>query len=150
VPCSQTPSSSTHDLLSIGWAGVFYASPLSQPAILPMVTIDPRLLRLADNLRRAFQASGLTKADVARALDVDASVVGRWLTAERTPTVTNLMDLAALLGVEMAELWDGPTAVPATPEQKAMLAQMGRLTPAQQQAMLTMAATLAGVMPENP
>ena len=26
-----------------------------------MDTIDPRLLRLAENLRRAFQASGLTK-----------------------------------------------------------------------------------------
>jgi transcriptional regulator with XRE-family HTH domain len=97
---------------------------------------------MTDNLRRAFKASGMAKMDIARALDVDSSVVGRWLTGERTPTVQNLMDLAGILGLEMADLWDGPHATPATPEQQAMLQKMAGMTPEQQQALLALAATM--------
>jgi transcriptional regulator with XRE-family HTH domain len=109
-----------------------------------MPTIDPRLRQLADNIRRYVKASGLTNAEVARALDVDGSAVTRWQNGERTPTVQNLMDLAALVGAEMEDLWKGPHATPATPEQQAMLLKMGEMTPAQQQALLALAATMTG------
>ena len=49
-------------------------------------------------------------------------------------------DLADLLGVEMNQLREGPKAVPATPEQRALVERMGNMTLEQQQALLAMAA----------
>lgn len=109
-----------------------------------MAIIDPRLKQLSENLRRFVSVAGLTRAEISRVLEVDDSAVTRWLNGERTPTLKNLMDLAALIGVEMAELWAGPNATPATPEQQAMLLKMGEMTPEQQQALLALAATMTG------
>jgi len=56
----------------------------------------------------------------------------------------NLIDLADLLGVETRELWEGPQAMPSTPEQRAMMERMGRMSSEQQQAFLALAAATLG------
>jgi transcriptional regulator with XRE-family HTH domain len=126
-------------------AGRAYAGPPSHSVNPPVATIDPRLKQLADNLKRLTYAAGLNSAEVARLLKLDKSAVSRWFTGERTPTLQNLIEMAALLGVEMDDLWRGPEAVPATPEQQAMLQRMSKMTPEQQQALLALAATMTGL-----
>lgn len=59
----------------------------------------------------------------------------------------NLYDLAELLNIEMADLWAGEHATPATPEQKAMMERMKAMTPEQQQAFLAFAAATMGLTP---
>lgn len=105
------------------------------------VMIDPRLQALADKIRALVEASPYKPADIARLIDVDKSAVSRWISGERTPTMQNLIDLADLLGVEMAELWTGPDVMPATQEQRMMVELMRGMTQQQQQAWL--AATAA-------
>lgn len=102
--------------------------------------IDPRLHALAERIRTLIGASPYTPADVARLVGVDKSAVSRWMRGERTPTMKNLIDLADLLQVEMAALWEGEQSVPATPEQKMMMERMRTMTPEQQQAFLALAA----------
>lgn len=106
--------------------------------------LDPRLAALAERIRVLIESSPYTAADVARELNLDKSAVSRWMTGDRTPTLKNLVDLANLLHVEVASLWAGPEAIPATPEQRAMLSVMGELDAAQQQALLALAATMRG------
>lgn len=106
------------------------------------VKLDPRLQTLADHIKTAIKASDFTPAEVAKQLGVSKSAVSRWMNGGRTPTMQNLVDLADLLGLEARDLWEGPTAIPATPEQRAMLEKMAQLTPTQQQAFLAMADTM--------
>lgn len=103
--------------------------------------LDPRLQRLADNIKALIESSAYSATDVGKELDVDKSAVSRWMSGQRTPTVQNLIDLAALLGVEVRDMWEGEQAIPATPEQKAMLERMAHMTPEQQQAFLALAAS---------
>jgi hypothetical protein len=51
----------------------------------------------------------------------------------------HLQALAQGLGVEVAELWDGPSATPATPEIAALIEEAAKLSPAQVQALLATA-----------
>lgn len=102
--------------------------------------LDPRLQRLAARLRTLIESSSYTASDIARELDVDKSSVSRWISGTRTPTVQNLIDLAALLGVEQSTLWDGPQAYQATPEQRLMLEKMAGMTQEQQQALIAFVA----------
>lgn len=102
--------------------------------------IDPRLERLAARIKALIDASPYNAAEVARAVGVDKSSVSRWTKGTRTPSVQNLIDLAALLGVEQSALWDGPQAFPATPEQRLMLEKMAGMSPEQQQALLAFVA----------
>lgn len=111
--------------------------------ILAASMIDHRLRTLSERLKSLISQSPYTGSDIARLLKVDRSAVSRWMSGERTPTLQNLIDLASLLDVEMTELWTGPEAVPATPEQKAMLERMSHMTLEQQQAMLAAAAAFA-------
>lgn len=104
--------------------------------------IDPRLKALASRIRDAINGSPYTAADVARHLEVDKSAVSRWMKGERTPTMKNLIDLADLLQKELDELWTGPVSTPTTPEQQLMLTRMAEMTPEQQQALLSLAATM--------
>jgi transcriptional regulator with XRE-family HTH domain len=106
--------------------------------------IDPRLRKLAERIDDLIGRSPYTPADIARQVGVDKSAVSRWMSGERTPTMKNLIDLADTLQVEITALWDGPEALPATPEQKAMLQRMGEMTPEQQQAFLALAASIMG------
>lgn len=106
------------------------------------MSLDPRLQALADRIRELILASDYNPTEVAKHLRVDKSAVSRWMTGERTPTMKNLIDLADLLGVEVQEMWAGPESLPATPEQRAMLEKMARLTIEQQQAFLLMAETM--------
>lgn len=61
----------------------------------------------------------------------------------------NLMELADLLGGEASDYWSGPEAIPATPEQRALLAKMAQMTPEQQQALLALAAASTGLIPNK-
>lgn len=106
--------------------------------------LDPRLQLLADRIRLLVDESGLTRTEIAAAIGVDKSAITKWTKGDRTPTMKNLMDLADLLQVEMTDLWTGPEVLPATPEQKLMQDRMSKMTPEQQQALLALAATMAG------
>lgn len=119
-----------------------YASE-SPPVRSVSMNIDTRLAELAATLKRLIESSTYKPAEIARVLSVDRSVVGRWMTGERTPTMKNLMELAELLGVEMAEIWQGEEALPSTPEQRLMVDRMRSMTAEQQQAFLAMAATIS-------
>lgn len=114
-----------------------------------MPTLDPRLQRLADGIRSLIEASPYNAADVARLLDVDRSAVSRWMNGKRQPTVQNLVDLAALLGVEVEAIWQGPQAIPATPEQRLLVEKMATMSPEQQQALLALAAATLGMTPSK-
>ena len=59
----------------------------------------------------------------------------------------NLVDLAALLGVEVEALWNGPQAIPATPEQKFLVEKMATMSPEQQQALIALATATLGLNP---
>jgi transcriptional regulator with XRE-family HTH domain len=109
-----------------------------------MPSIDPRLKRLAARIGALIDASPYLPADVARELGVDKSSVSRWITGTRTPSMQNLIDLAALLGVEVTDFWEGQQAYPSTPEQRLMLEKMASMTPEQQQALLAFVAATAG------
>lgn len=134
------------DVVSTPSVGRAYAG-VSQPVRLVFPMLDPRLQQLADRIRRLINESSFSAADVASELKVDKSAVSRWMSGQRTPTLQNLVDLAALLDVEMRELWEGPEAIPATPEQRAMLERMSQMTPEQQQAFLALASATLGPKP---
>lgn len=106
--------------------------------------IHPQLELLARRIRALVAASGFSQVEIARSIGVDKSTVSKWIKGERTPTMQNLVDLAELLGVEMKELWDGPEAIPSTPEQRLMIERMRNMTPEQQQAFLALAAATLG------
>lgn len=102
--------------------------------------LDPRLKRLAARIGALIEASPYSPTDVARELGVDKSSVSRWISGSRTPTVQNLIDLAALLGVELSALWEGQQVLPATPEQRLIVEKMKGMTVEQQQALLAFVA----------
>lgn len=110
-----------------------------------MPNLDPRLQVLADRIAALVNASPYSAADVARLLKVDRSAVSRWMNGKRQPTVKNLVDLAALLGIEADELWRGPEAMPATPEQRLLMDKMATMSPEQQQALVALAAATMGL-----
>lgn len=105
------------------------------------MNLDPRLKVLAVNISRLIGESSYKPIDVARKLGVDRSVVSRWMTGERTPTIANLIALASLLDRDLAEFWNGPEVLPATPEQRLMIEYMARMTPEQQQGFVAAAAS---------
>mgnify|MGYP000890557945 CR=1 FL=1 len=102
--------------------------------------LDPRLKRLAARIGALIGASPYSSSDIAREIGVDKSSVSRWISGSRTPTVQNLIDLAALLGVEQSALWEGPQVMPATPEQRLIVEKMKGMTVEQQQALLAFVA----------
>lgn len=103
--------------------------------------LDPRLRLLADNIRRFIAESSYSLSAVGRALDLDRSTIQRWTTGERTPSMENLAKLADLLDREIQDFWAGTEAVPATPEQRLAIDYMAKMTPAQQEAFLALAAS---------
>lgn len=50
----------------------------------------------------------------------------------------NLEKVAAALGIEMAELWEGPEATPANAAQQSVVDDMAGMTPEQQEAIAAM------------
>lgn len=99
---------------------------------------------LAPKLRAALDRAGITARDLAGRIEMDESTVSLWLSGKRTPRVKALEKIAAALGIELAELWSGPEATPATAVQAAMIDEMGQLTPAQQEALLALARSMRG------
>lgn len=134
------------DMLSSGHRTSGYPA-VSHSVIHSAPMLDPRLQLLADRIRTLIKASPYSQTAVADHLGVDRSAVSRWMSGERTPTLQNLIDLAALLRVELTDLWTGPETMPATPEQRAMLDRMGQMTPEQQQALLALAASFLNAPP---
>jgi len=108
---------------------------------------DAKLKQLADNIRRHITASTYRPSEIARALSVDKSAISRWMNGERTPTAQNLIELADLLQIEVADLWGGEDTLPKTPEQRLMVDLMRKMTVLQQETFLAMAKTLIGPMP---
>lgn len=100
---------------------------------------------LSKNIAAAIADSGMTARQVAKELGMHESTVSLWISGERSPRVKALVRLAKVLGKEVAELWEGPEAVPATPEQAAMVEEMNHLTPEQQQALLATARSMRTV-----
>lgn len=106
-----------------------------------MDTIDPRLQKLAEKIRALIGNSAYNQAEIARMVGVTKGTVSKWVTGDRTPTMKNLIDLADALEVDIKELWEGPEAMPSTPEQRMMMDLMKGMSLEQQQAWL--AATAA-------
>ena len=69
---------------------------------------------LAPKLRAALDRAGITARDLAGRIGLDESTVSLWLSGQRTPRMKNLEKVAQALGIELAELWAGPQATPAT------------------------------------
>jgi len=97
---------------------------------------------LAPKLRAALDRAGITARDLAGRIGMDESTVSLWLSGKRTPRVKALEKIAAALNIELAELWSGPEATPASAVQAAMIDEMGQLTPAQQEALLALARSM--------
>lgn len=64
------------------------------------------------------KAAGLTKTEVARAMEVDLAAVIRWDTGKAMPRAAKLPKLAALLGCTIDDLFGEPDSKtpPAGPE----------------------------------
>ena len=52
------------------------------------------------------EAAGLTKTELARAMEVDLAAVHRWETGTAMPQASKLPKLAAVLGVTVNDLYD--------------------------------------------
>lgn len=97
---------------------------------------------LARKLRDARDRAGVTNRYLAARIGVTEGALSLWFSGKRTPIVDNLKQLAELLGVEMAELWTGPEAVPTAPPVRALVDIANSLTPSQQEALLALAKTM--------
>lgn len=86
------------------------------------------MTRLSKSLSAWRDLRGVSHRYIADHLGVNESTVSLWFSGKRTPTVNNLEKLAELLGVDIAEVWDGPEAVPATPAMRAFVDAAGHLT----------------------
>lgn len=98
-------------------------------------------------LRAARDTGGFTNRDLAEKIGRDESTVSLWMSGKRTPRMKNLQELARAMGVEMAELWSGPEAVPVTAAQAAVLEEMSHLDETQQEAI---AALVRSMRSRNP
>lgn len=89
-------------------------------------------------LRAALERSEKTARQVADQIGVSESTVSLWLSGRRNPRVENLKKIAAALGVEASELWEGPQATPATAPMQSVVDDMAALDPTQQEAIAAM------------
>lgn len=104
-----------------------------------------RLQSMSDlprKLRDARDRAGVTNRYLAAKIGVNESTLSLWFSGKRTPLVDNLKQLAEELGVEMAELWNGPEALPTAPPVRALVDIANALSPAQQEALLALARTM--------
>lgn len=60
-----------------------------------------------DRLRELRDHAGLSQADLAKALDVDTSLISRWEKGTREPSLSQLMAIARVLGVTLDYLLHG-------------------------------------------
>ena len=65
-------------------------------------------LEIANRIRKYVYESGLTGNELAEAIDVSPAIVGRWLSGDIYPNMTNLCRLAYFFGTDPNELigWD--------------------------------------------
>lgn len=97
---------------------------------------------LPAKLRAALEKRGITQRDLAELIPMNESTVSLWLSGARTPRMKNLERLAQALGIEMAELWEGPEATPVNAVQQAMIDEMGQLEDSQQEILLALARSM--------
>ena len=91
------------------------------------------------NLTRIIAEKEIEARSLAARLGVHESAISLWKSGTRVPRMENLRALAKELGVEVKDLWDGPSAVPTTPEIAALVEEAAKLSPAQVQALLATA-----------
>lgn len=103
--------------------------------------------QLAANIQTLLKRKGMKARELADKMGVHESTLSLWMSGGRTPRVQNLRKIAEALEVEVAELWNGPEATPATPVQAAVIDEMNHLTPAQQEAVLALIRTMRGGSP---
>ena len=144
-PICQRRVCGLRDLLSTPNSSGLYPRH-SHLVIPPRPMIDTRLKVLARRIDALVRSSPYSPAEISRLLNVDRSAVSRWMNGDRTPTMKNLLELSELLNVEMGSLWTGPEAMPATPEQKAVMERMASMTAEQQQAFLALVAATMGMV----
>lgn len=97
---------------------------------------------VAPKLRVLLDRKNITARDLAGRIGMDESTVSLWLSGKRTPRVKALEKIAKALEIDLAEIWTGPEATPASAVQAAMLEEMNTLTPAQQEALLALARSM--------
>lgn len=68
-----------------------------------MVEVDQKQV-IADAIRQAIDESGMTRVQVADALDVSETTVINWVNGHRTPRISKFDDLAKLLGKTRGQL----------------------------------------------
>jgi len=103
---------------------------------------------LPRKLREARDRAGVTNRYLAGKLGVNESALSLWFSGKRTPLVDNLKQLADLLGVEMADLWNGPEALPTAPPVRALVDIANGLDATQQELLLALAKSMQSQKPE--
>jgi transcriptional regulator with XRE-family HTH domain len=68
---------------------------------------DDPLVLFARNLRVLREAAGITQEELALRVGTDVSNISRYEAAKRDPSVRTVGRLAAGLGIEAAQLFDG-------------------------------------------
>jgi transcriptional regulator with XRE-family HTH domain len=106
-----------------------------------------KLTSLPAMLRAARDKGGFTNRDLADKIGRDESTVSLWMSGKRTPRMKNLEQLARVMGVEMADLWSGPEAMPATAMQVAVLEGMNHLDETQQEAVAALVRSMRSRTP---
>ena len=79
---------------------------------MPRSSRSPRQLRLQQILAEARQTSGLTQAEVARQLRRPQSFVSKYESGERRLDVVELLDVAAVVSLDLARLLDELHSLP--------------------------------------
>jgi transcriptional regulator with XRE-family HTH domain len=112
-------------------------------------------MQVADKIRAARRAKGMTQRDVATALNVTPGAVAQWEgggNGGRGISSSNLVKVCLLLGIEMDQLGIlAPDPVPVTkPDEIALLDLYGRMTAKQQRTYLALFHMAVGEPVEQP
>lgn len=76
---------------------------------------------VAERIRRAAQAAGMSQSEVARRLKMQPGTVSRYWNGNRKLPTEFVARFAALVGMSEEELWHGPAAA-AVPENRGLIA----------------------------
>lgn len=71
----------------------------------PAVLVDPRRMRVADEVRACIARRGISRAEVERGIGLSQSALSRKLRGENAFTVDELLSLSMVLDVEPAEFF---------------------------------------------
>lgn len=100
-------------------------------------------MELANRIRTARAAAGLSQRQLAARLGVTASAVAQWEGSLYAPTVANRVDLARVLGIDFASLVPEADGLQRSDTLTKLVQQAGLLPPRHQRALLALAAHFA-------